>query len=757
MQSIARAAPATLTTGPEVLSINRSTAGPGSLGYTVSFSEPVTGVDASDFQVVTGGTAAYSRPLIVSGTGSSYTVTLNGVSGAGTLGLNLIDDGSVRDAAGRPIASATSANFIGPTTVAASGSPFFVLTADLNGDGVQDLIVGSRTTQFNGFVTVMLGNGDGTFRAASTYAFPGDYLESIAIADMNSDGVPDLLVTLNPFEANTVELMLGNGNGTFQVPQRIFSTGPDGPTGIESLATADFNGDGRPDIVLTDSFGEYVALNNGNGTFLAVRKIATVGAQAVAVADVNGDGIADLVLPGGVLLGNGNGTFLPLQSFSTGSGYGGDVAVGDLNGDGIPDVAVTHPGNGTVGVILGKGDGTFQPAQTIAVGVSPTWLTISDVNGDGKADLITSNGSRNNLAALLGNGDGTFQSRQTFPAAPVPACVAVSDLNNDGRSDLVAASYQSGSLDVYLGGPANFAGQVFAVGALPALDTIGGTGAADQITLVQDPDGEHVDWTMGVSAGQLAINHPNGLTINGDGGNDVISLDYSNGDPLPASLHLNGTFVLNGLHGTNPLAGTTLDINRSTLFISYTSSDPIAAIQSYLRNAYNNGVWTGTPTATTGVVTSLAAQSNGSHNTAIGYADWADGQGIDTIPYTIEMKYTLIGDANLDTNVNSADLQILLFGLNHPGAWDQGDFNYDGQVNSADLQTLLFTLNTSLGSQATPLAVAAAAAVTTPPSAGGSGSSDPSPHLVPAIHTAGPAGPVVHHPNPSTVSARKRR
>ena len=262
---------------------------------------------------------------------------------------------------------------------------------------------------------------------------------------------------------------------------------------------------------------------------------------------------------------------------------------------------------------------------------------------------------------------------------------------------------------------------------------------------------------MGVSAGQLAINHPNGLTINGDGGNDVISLDYSNGDPLPASLLLIGTFVLNGLHGTNPLAGTTLDINRSTLFISYTSSDPIAAIQSYLRNAYNNGVWTGTPTATTGVVTSLAAQSNGSHNTAIGYADWADGQGIDTIPYTIEMKYTLIGDANLDTNVNSADLQILLFGLNHPGAWDQGDFNYDGQVNSADLQALLFTLNTSLGSQATPMAVAAAAAVTTPPSAGGSGSSDPSPHLVPAIHTAGPAGPVVHHPNPSTVSARKRR
>ena len=87
---------------------------------------------------------------------------------------------------------------------------------------------------------------------------------------------------------------------------------------------------------------------------------------------------------------------------------------------------------------------------------------------------------------------------------------------------------------------------------------------------------------------------------------------------------------------------------------------------------------------------------------------------MDTTPNTIELKYTLFGDANLDGQVNSADLQILLFGLNRPGAWDQGDFNYDGNVNSADLQSLLFTLNTNLGSQGTPAGIAAVSAATAP-------------------------------------------
>ena len=147
------------------------------------------------------------------------------------------------------------------------------------------------------------------------------------------------------------------------------------------------------------------------------------------------------------------------------------------------------------------------------------------------------------------------------------------------------------------------------------------------------------------------------------------------------------------------------------MFISYVSlaSDPIAAIKSYLQVGYNNGAWNGTASASTGAITSIPAGNNPNHNTAIGYADSSDGQGVNTTPNTIELKYTLAGDANLDGQVNSADLQILLAFLNRAGSWDQGDFNYDGQVNSADLQALLFTLNTSLGNQTAAATYAAGA------------------------------------------------
>jgi hypothetical protein len=193
----------------------------------------------------------------------------------------------------------------------------------------------------------------------------------------------------------------------------------------------------------------------------------------------------------------------------------------------------------------------------------------------------------------------------------------------------------------------------------------------------------------------------------------------------------------------------------SAVFISYSATDPLAAIQGYLQSGYNAGAWNGTPTATTGVITSTAAQANTYHNTAIGYADSADGQGVNTTPNTIELKYILYGDANLDGNVNTVDLQQLLFSFNTTGAWDQGDFNYDGVVNTADLQPFLFNFNTSVGNQATPLAIAATPAATMVNDAPGS-SSDPSSNLVPTINTTGSTTPI-HHVRLEKMAVRKRR
>jgi hypothetical protein len=242
-----------------------------------------------------------------------------------------------------------------------------------------------------------------------------------------------------------------------------------------------------------------------------------------------------------------------------------------------------------------------------------------------------------------------------------------------------------------------------------ASDTISASGAA-RITLTQDSDRVHIDWTMGASSGHLPINDPNGLTINSTGASETINLSYANGNPLPNRLNLNGTLTVVGLQGTNPLAGTALDIGSSTIYISYGSSDPISAIKSALHNGYNNGAWNGAPTASSGVITSTPARTNPNHSTAIGFADSSDGQGINTNPNTIELKYTLIGDANLDGQVNSTDLQILLTSLNTSGrSWDQGDFDYSGNVNSSELQDLLATLNTVLSSAATPQTQASSA------------------------------------------------
>ena len=243
---------------------------------------------------------------------------------------------------------------------------------------------------------------------------------------------------------------------------------------------------------------------------------------------------------------------------------------------------------------------------------------------------------------------------------------------------------------------------------------IGGT-AGTAITIIQSPDHLYIDWSVGATFGQILIGDTNGLTLNGDGGDDPVQLDYTNGSPLPLKLSLNGTFTLNGLQGTTPLAGRTIDINRSTIYINYGSgSDPVASIAQSIQNGYNSGTWSNGATAG-GQITSSAAAANhtaGLNSTGIGYADWADGNGVDTIANTIELKYTLYGDANLDGQVNSSDLQILLFYLNTSGrSWDQGDFNYDGQVNSTDLQTLLFNLNRALGNQVAPSSSSAPASI----------------------------------------------
>jgi hypothetical protein len=343
-----------------------------------------------------------------------------------------------------------------------------VAVADVNGDGKTDLVVTNHcfdSTCTTGSVNVLLGNGDGTFRATINYSSGGDDALSVVVADVNGDGKADLaVVNEDPdngyFSAGQVGVLLGNGDGTFQTAV-AYASGGYGP---DWVAVGDVNGDGKPDLVVAHVCADILCVSggslgvltgNGDGTFNAPMSYASGGdyARSVVLTDVNGDGKPDLLVANssdvGVLLGNGDGTFRTAISYSPG-GQGNAVVVGDVNGDGKPDMLVTECSNSNcdVGVLLGNGDGTFHAAAVYDDGTSfVNSVVAADVNGDGKLDLLVGNWCGNGslcngtVGVLLGNGDGTFLPPASYTSGGADAySVAVGDVNGDGKLDLLVAN-----------------------------------------------------------------------------------------------------------------------------------------------------------------------------------------------------------------------------------------------------------------------------------------------------------------------------
>jgi hypothetical protein len=185
-----------------------------------------------------------------------------------------------------------------------------------------------------------------------------------------------------------------------------------------------------------------VLLGNGDGTFQQPQRFAVGhGPKSVAVADVNGDGKPDIVTANAsdnavsVLLGNGDGTFQQPQTFAVGSGPD-SVAVADVNGDGKPDLVVANQLDNTVSVLLGNGDGSFQLPQSFAVGHGPNSVAVADVNGDGKPDIVTANASDNAVSVLLGNGNGTF-TPASLTAVSLRNTPYLADLTGNGLPSTV--------------------------------------------------------------------------------------------------------------------------------------------------------------------------------------------------------------------------------------------------------------------------------------------------------------------------------
>jgi hypothetical protein len=285
-----------------------------------------------------------------------------------------------------------------------AGDPYSLAVADLNGDGVIDLVNGTR---------IFLGNGDGTFRLASQISGTGLH---VAVADFNGDGKPDLATPIS--DAGIGLLYLGNGDGTFQSPKTFGVP----INGRDAVAAGDFNGDGKADLAVTGTDRVNVLLGKGDGTFQPAKNFNTPSSTtSLAAADFNGDGVLDLVAGGNVLLGKGDGTFQPAQDYFVASDTS-DAAVGDFNGDGAPDFVTANAGGATVNVRLNNGDGTF--ARAPHYGQTDTYylsMATADVDGNGTLDLVTTRG------VLLGNGDGTFQAPVPFNVPGPPLAVAVLD------------------------------------------------------------------------------------------------------------------------------------------------------------------------------------------------------------------------------------------------------------------------------------------------------------------------------------------
>ena len=214
--------------------------------------------------------------------------------------------------------------------------------------------------------------------------------QGVAVGDFNNDGSADLAVTND--RDDTVSVLLGNGDGTFQ-SQVTYPVGHK----PSSISTADFNGDSRTDLVMSNLGDNSVSvlLGNGDGTFQPQVAYAVGNYPVgVAVGDFNGDSSVDLAVANGndstvsVLLGNGDGTFQPQVAYATGTSPFGTV-VGDFDGDGKADLATPNFVANTVSVLLGNGDGTFQSQVSYAVGALPVGIAVGDFNGDGLADVAT--------------------------------------------------------------------------------------------------------------------------------------------------------------------------------------------------------------------------------------------------------------------------------------------------------------------------------------------------------------------------------
>jgi len=423
-----------------------------------------------------------------------------------------------------------------------------VLVADFNGDGNLDLALPISVPQVgDSAIGVLLGNGDGTFQSqivgnAGPFPTPG----VMETADFNGDGKPDIVLNV-PSPAG-ISVFVGNGDGTFQRPETTTIV-PD--VDISPFAITDFTGDGKLDLAFSLTNNSYVIEGNGDGTFqpdMIVSSGCCGGDGVTMTTDINGDGILDLVEITAIALGTGGGNF-KTPVLITGSSVA--FVLSDFNGDGKPDIATTpfssvhNDSANLVGVALGNGDGTFQTDTIInvAIGTNAVDRVVlsADFNSDSKADLLAllQDESGSEFSVLLANGNGSFQPQVNVSAAP-SVCPGYAVSSDAACSAAAADLNEDGKPDVLL----------------TDLSTLGTSLSGPVGVFLGNGDGTfkpEVDYGGGGSSITVGdFNGDNHLDVVTSGGaNNNFAIQFGNGDGtfgFPTTVPTNGpaNFMISG-------------------------------------------------------------------------------------------------------------------------------------------------------------------------------------------------------------------